>query len=249
MKKLISSMLLLAIMSPIGVFAEESLDNFEVISQAEKYYKTTITNENVRNYSLGAVESSTTEITEEEYNLGNTSDNISTRGAGTVETTYKKLTTSILSNGGTYRYKTVLTWKNFPSSRSYDVIAIGHNSNVQYNSGLMFSQTYCLSNGGCRTTSAHYPQTFSTGVGTSFAVPTGSLTSLTQTLYYDVRKNTSATIVAQSAYGDYSHATSGVSLAQSKSYSVGTSGITFKNGVGNYYDNINTATATWTGSW
>lgn len=249
MKKIFIGTLLAIFIFPITTFAQE--DEFKVIAQETKYYKTIIVNSNFN--SLNSKEqlngnSNSVEITKEEYENA-PEGNISTYANGSVETTYKRLTTSILNNGSTYRYQANLTWKNIPSTRSYDIIAIGHNSNVKCNGLIYFSQTYCLTNGTCRTLSTHYPKQFSTGVGTSFQVPTGNLKSLSQTLYFDVTKNTSSTITAQYAYGDYSHATSNVSLSQSKQYSVGTSGIYLNGSVEGHYDTIPTAVASWNGSW
>ena len=72
-------------------------------------------------------------------------------GPGYTNTDYKSLTTTIYSNGSKYRYSATLNWKIFPSVRSYDVLAIGHLSNVKYSSNLNFSQYYCTTGGGCRT--------------------------------------------------------------------------------------------------
>ena len=134
-KRAILLLLIALICMPKDIFAKEviSSTDFRVISQSEKYYKT---------YGL----TNTMEISEDEYNAANINVK-NQRGNGTSETTYKKLTTSILSNGTRYRYKTVLTWKNFPVVRSYDVIGIGHYSNVKYSSNLYFEyatpKMYC----------------------------------------------------------------------------------------------------------
>lgn len=233
---------------PFTTYAKEdiSTEDFEIVSQTEKYYKT-VTNSNTLELNANHQTTESYEVTKEEYETSE--KGVQTRGAATTETTYKKLTTTILSNGSLYRYKTVLTWKQIPVVRSYDVIGIGHYSSVKYNSSSYFEQTYCLTSGTCRTLTTHYPQYFSTGVSATFKVPEGSLSSLSQTFLYDVTKNVDATIISQAAYGDYSHATETVTVAQGKSLTVGTSGIQFTNGVGNYYDDIQPATATWSGSW
>ena len=126
-KRVILFALIALICMPKEIFAKaaNSSTDFRIISQSEKYYKT---------YGL----TNTTEITKNEYDEAEINEK-NQRGNGASETTYKKLTTSILSNGSRYRYKTVLTWKNFPSVRSYDVIGIGHYSNVKYYSNLYFS--------------------------------------------------------------------------------------------------------------
>lgn len=248
MKKTIILIGIISLLSiPKVAMAKESevTERFNVISQQEKYYKTITSSNNQYNTSK---KSSTIEISKEEYEAFNVAEN-QARGNGQSETTYKKLTTSILSNGSRYRYKTELQWKNFPEVRSYDVIGIGHYSNVIYYSSLNFNQTYCLTDGTCRTLTTYYPKTTSTGVGAAFKIPTGNLSKLTQTLYFDVVKNTNGTISSQAAYGDYSHATENVTTTQAQNYSIGTSGITFSSGVSNMYDSMPSAVATWNGTW
>ncbi|MBQ7789713.1 MAG: hypothetical protein IJ399_00465 [Bacilli bacterium] len=223
---------------PFLVKAEENDEQYYIT----KYYKTVTYNNFISTFYNNSI---TTEITEEEYNNADTSQSKS----ATVETTYKKLTSSIAANGSNYRYKAELIWKIIPSVRSYDIIGIGFYQNVKVkNNNLYFNQEYCLSSGSCYNSSINYPQIFSNGAGTSFALPSGSLSSLKETLYFDVEKNTSATITSQLAASDYSHATSTISLANSKKYSVNANGISL-NGVSSYYDNINAAKAYWSGSW
>jgi|GEM_PF-1021905 len=65
-------------------------------------------------------------ITEEAYERVSEDDIISTKSlvTGIRETTYKKLTTTIIKNGSYYRVRNDLTWKKMPSTRSYDVFGI-----------------------------------------------------------------------------------------------------------------------------
>lgn len=247
MKKKILIIIMALISMPYTTNAKEEIlsNDFEIVSQTEKYYKTITSNNIVSPNSFN--ETISYEVTKEEYD--SSEHHIQTRGSATTETTYKKLTTTILNNGSLYRYKTTLTWKQIPAVRSYDVIGIGHYSSVKYNSSSYFEQSYCLTNGTCKTSTTYYPQYYSTGVSATFKVPEGSLSSLSQTLFFDVTKNVNATIISQAAYGDYGHATETVSVSQAQSHSIGTSGIQFTNGVGNKYDNIQPAVATWSGSW
>lgn len=225
---------------------ENESEDFEIVSQIERYYKT-VTNGSPIHLNVSAKTTKSYEVTKEEYESAE--QLIQTRGAASTETTYKKLTTTILSNGSVYRYKAVLNWKQIPTVRSYDTIGIGYYTSVRYNSNLNFNQTYCLTNGTCKTLTTYYPQYFSTGTSATFKVPEGSLSSLSQTIFFDVNKNTNATITSQAAYGDYSHATKNVTVAQAKNFTMGTSGILFNDGIGNYYDDIMPAVATWSGSW
>lgn len=202
-----------------------------IVSENTKYYKTITYLVSSLNNNLSV----TYEITEDEYNTANIDE---PKASSTVETTYKRMTTSITKNGNYYRYKNVLYWKNIPSTRSYDIIGIGHFSTVKVHGSTHFSQYYCLTSGSCYTTTTNYPQIFSVGAGTSFLLPTGNLSTLKQTFYFDVEKNTSLTLISQEAYGDYSHATSSISLNNSKKYSVGYGGIVLQNSIYNYYDSI-----------
>lgn len=249
LKKTLFALMIALTIIPMPTLAKESenLEKFEVVAETTKYYKTVINNNLKENMLLNVNSSITTEVTKEEYELS-TSENL-TRGNGTSETNYKKLVTSILSNGNLYRYKATLTWKQFPVVRSYDSIAIGHYSNVKYNSNFNFTQTYCLTSGTCKTLTTYYPQYFTSGASATFKVPEGNLSSLSQTIFFDVTKNTNATINTQKAYGDYSHATETVSVNQAKNFIAGTAGIQFNDNTSLYYDDIAPATATWSGAW
>lgn len=245
--KILTVVLATLIIMPCTAYAKEDIsEGFEIVSQAEKYYKT-VTNNNSLQLTANHQITQSYEVTKEEYEASEKT--MQTRGAASTETTYKKLTTTILSNGSVYRYKAVLNWKQFPVVRSYDSIGIGHYASVKYNANLNFSQTYCLTSGTCKTLTTYYPQYFSSGTSATFKVPEGSLSSLSQTIFFDVTKNVNATITSQAAYGDYSHATESVTVAQAKNFTMGTSGILFNDGVGNYYDDIMPAVATWSGSW
>lgn len=244
------------ILMPISIFAKEvDEDGFEVVSKEEKYYKT-VTPNNDSAYALkniGSLSNNnnldyTVEITKEEY------DNYDENQAQpytscTIETGMKKLTTYILTNGSYYRYKAVLNWKTFPKVRSYDTIAIGHYASVEKIGSVHFSQTYCDLNNNCRTIQAYYPQTFITGSAATFKVPSGDLSSLSQTIYFDVQKSVDATVISQKASGDYAHAIKTVTVAQAKNFSVSTLGINFKDSSFNLYDEISPATALWKGNW
>ena len=237
-------MFMFILIMPIVTKAEE----FKIVSEDTKYYKTITTYNEINTCNFNNNLSLTIEVTEEEYNNANESD-ISLLATGYTETTYKKMTTSILSNGSYYRYKNRLVWKNMPKVRSYDIIGIGFLSTVKMKNSAIFEQYYCPENSSCVTSTSHNPQTFTNGAGTTFKLPTGTLTQLEQTYYFDVTKNTSSTLNGQTAYGDYSHATSTITLTNAKKYTVGTTGIVLNSSVTDYYDSITKATATWSGTW
>lgn len=238
---------------PICTFAltDEETD-FYTISETKKYYKTIEYLDNsssIVTFSLNNNRSVTYEITKEEYDAVNNNNGFTTLSSTVVNTAYKEMTTSISSNGKVYRYKNVLNWKQMPATRSYDIIGIGYLGSVKASSNIYFNQRYCTSLTNCTTTTTGTIQRFQSGVGVSFQLPTGNISTLTQTLYFDVEKNTSETIVKQTAYGDYSHATSVISSSNAKKYDVSGSGILLNTSIVDYYDEINYARVTWSGSW
>lgn len=232
-----------------NIFAIDD-DNFIVLSKEEKYFKTTTMYDDYMSINVNQVLplSYTEEITKQEYDNYSTSD-LNPNTNVTVETTYKKLTSSIMTNGNYYRYRANLEWKNFPKVRSYDTIAIGYYSSVKPLFDPYFEQTYCLKGEGCKTINTFYPQIFTSGSSATFKVPTGELTSLTQTLDVDVTKAVNSTIISQKATGDYAHAVKTVSVEKAKDFTVSNIGITFASSSEDYFDNMGYAQATWSGSW
>lgn len=252
MKKRLILIFALFLILPISVFAEETDSHFEVVAKEEKYYKTTTiynSSNGISTFSISLPTSYTEEVTKEEFNSYSNISSVMPLSSGTIETTYKKLTTTISSNGSYYRYKSVLTWQLMPKVRSYDIIGIGHYASVKIKGTPSFSLYYCTDPSECYTSTSATKQIFDLGASATFKLPTGTLTSLKATYYYDVEKNVDATILTQKAYGDYSHATSTISLTNAKKHSVSSSGIYLDSTITDYYDNISVATATWMGSW
>ena len=89
MKKFFLSVLFAFIVVPFNVCAEE----LEVIAKVEKYYKTTIVDSKISNYTFDNTHYFTTteEVTEEEYNSFNGNSITPLSLYGYVETNYKKL--------------------------------------------------------------------------------------------------------------------------------------------------------------
>ncbi len=242
MKKLLSTVIiLLLIMIPAKINAEEQL------SEVVKYYKTvTLMNPLQSNQTNGFYSSNTVEVTEEEYN---NSDQLNLRST-TVETAYKKLTVSISKyNSNYYRYKAILTWKQIPSTRSYDVMGIGYYSNVEISGNADFEDYYCYTGGSCFTNTVYYQKISNGGTGVMFALPSGSLSSLKQTLILMMKKtNSSSTITSQTAVGDYGHATSTISYNNAKNFTIDIFGLDVGSNV-NYYDDMPYAATYWSGTW
>lgn len=199
MKKILMLLFMTIIFLPTGVKAEEYVNEFEEVAKEEKYYKVTYYEDGIQQYSIASNNRSyvTIEVSKDEYDNSVINDDVNLNSSAYVETTYRKLTTSILSNGEIYRYKVVSEWKSLPSVRSYDIIAIGHYASVKIKGDLYFYQEYDTSDGTHKVVKTHTPQYFSYGAGATFKLPTGNVSSLTQTMYYDVEKNTTSTILSQ----------------------------------------------------
>lgn len=247
-KKMHCVIALLSIILPKVIMAKNT-DEYEVLSKTEKYYKTTMFENELSFMNKNQLQNYTVEITEDEYVNGVVQNASKSSTSSTIETTYKKLTTTISSNGTTYRYKAVLNWKNMPKVRSYDIIAIGHYASVTQNGNVVFSQEYCTSTTNCTTSTNFTQQKFANGVSATFKLPTGNYISLKQTLYFDVKKNVDATIIKQLAAGDYAHATKTITSNNALKATVATTGINLNSSISGYYDEISPATSTWTGNW
>ncbi len=236
---------------PMLVSADD--DGYEVVSETSKYYKTVTYYNSLDKYSImnsgTPVRSETTEITKEEYDMASDSG-YSTSASTTIEVSYKNMTSYILSNGSYYRYKNLMVWKSIPSLRSYDIIGIGFPASVKLHGNPILEQEYCTYDATCSTSTASYKQVFANGAGATFKLASGNLTSLSIRFYFDVEKNTTATITDQDAFSDYAHATSAVLLPTAMQYSVVcNSGIVLSSAAKSYYDSMPVADAIWSGTW
>lgn len=250
MKKIIFIISAILMINPISSFA--LTDDFVELSKTEKYYKTTTfypTNYDSIN-SLSSHKSLTEEISKEEYDsISYNKENYLPNSSLSVETTYKKMVTTVSSNSSYYRYKNTLYWKLNPKIRSYDIIAIGHYASVKPKK-LNFLQTYCYALDDCHFGNIFTEKKTSTGSAAIFKVPVGNFVSMQQEFYFDVEKtDKNTTIVRQLAVGDYSHATKTISLSNAQKISININGLTLNSSIQDYYDDINPAKALWTGSW
>ena len=258
MKKTNLGLLFLAVLFIIpGLVFADSEEEFTPVVETTKYYKTVTVyrNDNLNVMSVNSTPSTTsftTEVTEEEYNaVEGTEAMMISDYSTTIETTYKKMTSTITQNGSYYRYKNQLNWKLMPSTRAYDIIGIGFYSSVRPANYIYFTEEWTYTSGGGSSTSTGIRQVFNNGVGVSFALPSDTINSLKATLYFDVEKNTTATIISQVAYADYAHETSyGLSAMEAVNYTVQQgAGIILNSSISGYYDSIQEAEAYWTGSW
>lgn len=206
-----------------------------LVAKNEKYYKSIYTDLNGESHSV--------EITKEEYeNQG------PMNARGTVSTEYKTMVTVISQLTNTFRYKVSVSWKQMPSTKSYDIIGIGFDDDVYISSSVYFNYYHCNSSGDCVTDTLYYnKKKLSTGGSAVYKIPS-TVRSLSANLYYDVSKNTSSTITRLDMYGDYAHATSTVTSSQYTDYTINRNGISLGSGV-SYYDAIPAAVSSWGGTW
>ncbi len=242
---------------PSIVFAKEQpqkFNNMEKVAEATKYIKTVTEipslatnayNSNTVNFS----KSYSVEVSEEEYNNANETI-VSTNESGSVETTYKRLTTTINQNGDFFNYAVELFWKTIPQVRSFDILGIGIDQSVAIATTPFYQQMYCLSSGECAISYTHTPKMSIYGAGTVFQLMPGNVNYMKSMMSFNVDKDTTSTILNLRAAGDYSHATTSIDFNTAKSnYSIGAGGIMLNSSVSGYYDDIQPAEAFWYGSW
>ena len=219
---------------------EEYYDNKglvgEIVEQNINYYKTTNIHGNL----------TTEEITEQEYLINENIDLL-----GTIETTYKKMTTTIVKINSYYRYKVDLEWKKMPKYRGYDIIGIGiESSKVKISSNEKFKINYCYTNGNCSSSVVHYVKQNSNGSSALFELPTSTnINKISAYLYFDIDKKNTGTIKDLTAYGDYSHNIKKISAANAKTYEIKTNGIHINSNYVEYFDEISPSIANWKGTW
>lgn len=234
-------LLLIILFLPFIVKAEN------IVAEDIKYYKTTTTLDDSAYSVLGNTTISyTEEITKEEYDTAD----INTRNSTIIETAYKKLSVNIIAESDYFRYRAKLHWKNIPSRRSYDIMGIGHYASVKLGVSPDFYQEYCNVDGNCYTDQTHYRKISSGGFSVVFYLPSGSLSSLDQTLVGVMIKTTAnLTVTNQLAVADYAHAQKSVSFNDAKKHTMSFGGLHLDSSISSKYDEIPYAEATWSGSW
>lgn len=188
------------------------------------------------------LESVTYVATEEEFQSRN-----EVMPLGVVENYWRSVVTRITQIDSNYRYTVSTIWNTMPDERNYDVIAIGITSDVIRATYPTFTRHYCDYDG-CYNSSVAAIKTADYGAGASFKVPSGTLTGLAATLYFDVTKYISGTITYQEFCGMYAHGTN-TSLTESQNYGIATGGIAFKGTSIDKYVVMGCSYGTWTGTW
>lgn len=249
--KRIVYLLLIIIMMPTYVSADTFDTDEYIVASNTRYFKTiTRTKSSVNviaNNNSDIVETTTIEISEEEYNSVS-NDTLYQPLSTAVETTYKRLTSNISKSGSQYKYTAILSWKNVPKVRSYDILGIGYLPSVKIDGDITFTQKYC-NDGNCTTSTSFTSKKTSTGCSAIFKLPSSTIDTLEQRMSFLVEKNTSYNIVSQVAAGDYAHATSTVTQSNAQNHTISESGLSLKTSIFNSYDTISTAKATWSGTW
>lgn len=186
-----------------------------------------------------------TEITENEFNNAQLPKPTKSM---TVETVYKRMSLTLTSID---EYADVVfsnKWKLLPSTRSFDVLAMRFINLDDINGTQAGDQTYSI-NGVYNAVTYSWNGTNinrqSNGFGISMnLIDSSSVTSFDMHITAMLEVTGSNPI----AYATYQHATSNVTLAQSKNYTLGAGGlgsvINFNNNIDNYYDGTTGLSAT-----
>lgn len=223
----------------------------EIVSQDIKYYKTVTHNNLFTTY--GAEQKNvvvTYEISKEEFDSFDPEVENNTREIQAIETTYKYMQTTLYKSGDSFYAENYLSWKNFPATRSYDIIGIGFSGGLRPVTQLQFVQHYCNVYGSCVNQTNGNPFIFTYGAASLFALPTVELSELNQTFSFYLGKVNSGTVTGFNLYGDYAHAQKTVTFSQASQFEMDYNEIQFTNStVGAKFDDISSTALSWSGSW
>lgn len=188
------------------------------------------------------LESVTYVATEEEFQSRN-----EVRPLGVVENYWRSVVTKITQVDSSYRYMVSTIWNTMPNERNYDVIAIGIPSDVVRSTYPTFTRHHCDYDG-CYNSSVAAVKTARYGAGASFKIPSGTLTGIGASLYFDVTKFASGTLTYQEFCGMYAHGTN-TTLTESQDYTIASGGIGFGASAVDKYVVMGCSYGTWTGTW
>lgn len=230
-----------------------------LVSEATNYYKTTTYFRNGIQYQTSELltKEEMDEILKNKQEQNPQVDNTRTSGNyynGLFADDYKAVTTRIayIDDNNVMRFKTDTYWFQMPSQRSYDIVGIGiEPSKVEIDAAIIFRQDWQTTGGTYGSSTACAPKEQTTGGSVLFQLPSGSLSTLESSIYFDVSKKSGVgTISSLYATGDYAHAIVSVSNNAYYYYSVnhGT-GIVVSNPYANSYDSIVPAQAAFSGTW
>lgn len=166
---------------------------------------------------------------------------------GVVENYWRSVVTKIIQVDSNYRYMVSTSWNTIPIERNYDVIAIGIPVDVIRTTYPTFTRHYCDYDD-CYNSNVGAIKTGRYGAGASFKIPSGTLTGIGASLYFDVEKYVSETLTYQEFCGMYAHGTN-TTLTESKDYTIATGGIGFGASAVDKYVVMGCSYGTWTGTW
>ena len=203
--------------------------DLEHSNKVSKYYKVTET-------TNGTI---TTEVSKEEATNA-AKNNIATKGTY-YTTSYKniEISTTYVSNNKYYVHL-VNDWLITPKVKSYDVIAMRVDDATIENGTQDGTQTYG-SSGNYNLISYSYNGTNMVLSSNGFGISMNLVDAATG-FTCEIEAMVQSTSQWATVYGSYQHATTSLTLAQSKSYTISHNGygkvINFATAVQNYYDNM-----------
>ncbi|MBE6139272.1 MAG: hypothetical protein E7174_02030 [Firmicutes bacterium] len=191
------------------------------------------------------------EVTEEEAQnfLKEKKNSPQTRASASYSTSMKRITLTVVPSGYvTHRVITLTnTWLSIPSVKSYDVLAVGAEATSYYvrMSGGTLSGYQKYDGAYHRYTQSSDNTKISTGwgaggggIGISMNIDDSVTSSLENSLTVTLITDAEPFVV----HGTYQHATSNVSLSQSKNYTFSENGmggvLNFASSVSSYYDGM-----------
>jgi hypothetical protein len=198
-------------------FDEQMQLDFENVNRTMKYYRT--------DYNHITGETTSTEITEEEYNNAGSDKETNQPRSTYIESNYKWLSLSGSNVNGAAFLCFVAHWKIMPATRSYDVIA-ARIINLDEINGTQAGKQFYTINGNTSYVSYGFNGTNinqqSNGFGISMnLVNDPNLTGLELEITSSLEVLNYPAII----YASYQHATSSVTLAESKNYTLSNVGM------------------------
>ena len=198
-------------------FEEQMQLDFENVHNSLKYFRTDF------NHITG--EANSTEITEEEYmSAGLDKENEQPRSSY-VESTYKWISLSASNVNGAAFFCFVAHWKIMPATRSFDVIA-ARLIDLDVINGTQGGKQFYTINGTTSYVTYSFNGTNINNQSNGFGISMNLLndTGLTA-LELEITSSLEVTDYPAIIYASYQHATSNVTLDQSKSYTLSNLGL------------------------
>ncbi|MBR4230659.1 MAG: hypothetical protein IKR74_00690 [Bacilli bacterium] len=193
-------------------FDEQMQLDFENVNKTIKYYRTDynhITNETI-----------STEITEEEYNNGGLDKELNLPRSNYIESNYKWLSLGAGSSYGDAFLCFVAHWKIIPATRSFDVIAT-RIINLDVINGTQGGKQFYTINGNTSYVNYNFNGTNINNQSNGFGISMNLINDPDlSALELEITSSLEVTNYPAIIYASYQHATSSVTLAESKNYTL-----------------------------